>query len=89
MVVAVFFALVVLVTSGVWLTRGLRARAARSRHATGPGTSIASALRARSYEDIDGAVRTRRCHCGTRLRLSGEGAREEGARRYRVARRGS
>ena len=86
MVVAVFFALVVIVASSVWVTRGLRARGARNRHATGPGTSPDSALRARSYDDIDSTVRTRRCHCGTRLRLSGEGAREEGARRYRIAR---
>ena len=84
--IAIVFALVVLVASVVWVKRRLDVRAARRRHATGPGTAVASAIPARSYADIDDTVRVRRCHCGPRLRLSGEGARDEGTRRYRIAR---
>jgi len=83
---AILFAAVVVIASAVWVRRRLRARAVRRRHATGPGTSLESAIPVRSFEDIDAAVRERRCHCGDRLRLVGEGARQAGAHRYRVAR---
>jgi hypothetical protein len=83
---AVLFASVAILASAVWLLRGMRARAAKRKHATGPGTSLASAIPVRSFEQIDEAVRARRCHCGERLRLRGEGARHEGTQRYRIAR---
>ncbi len=86
MLTALLFASVALLASAVWLVRGWRVRAARRRHATGPGSSLDSAIPVRSFEQIDVAVAARRCHCGTRLRTSGEGARQDGERRYRVAR---
>ena len=86
MVTAILFAIVVLVASGAWLLRGVRARRARRRHASGPGTSLESAIPVRSFEQIDDAVRMRRCHCGERLRLRGEGGRQGGTQRYRVVR---
>jgi hypothetical protein len=82
----VLFAAIVLVAAGVWVARGVRARAARARSRSGPGSSLETAIPIRSFEDIDAMVTTRRCHCGRRVRPTGEGTREAGARRYRFAR---
>jgi len=80
------FASVVLVAALTWIVRGGLARRARARVRTGPGSSLETAILIRSFEQIDAAVRDRRCHCGERLRQTGEGAREVGGRRYRLAR---
>jgi hypothetical protein len=40
----------------------------------------------RSFDEIDRAIAARRCHCGERLRATGEGARDAGTHRYRFAR---
>jgi hypothetical protein len=82
------FAIVVAVAAAVWIARGMRARAARARFRTGPGTSLESAIPVRSFDDIDRDVATRRCHCGSWLQLAGEGTRQDGTRRYRVVRLG-
>jgi hypothetical protein len=65
-----------------------RVRRARRRRAaeTGLGASLTSAIAIRSYAEMDVAVRARACHCGGHLELAGEGTRETGGRRYRVAR---
>ena len=79
-------AAVVLVAAGVWVARRLQARAARRHAASGPGSSPERAIAVRSFDEIDRTVAARRCVCGTPLQLTGEGAREAGGRRYRLAR---
>ena len=80
------FAAVVLVAAGVWLWRGAAARAERRRLRSGPGTSPEEAIPVRSFDDIDLVVAGRRCSCGSALRLTGEGARQDGERRLRFTR---
>jgi len=80
------FASIVLIAAGVWLARGVRARAARAHSRSGPGSSLETAIAVRSFDEIDTTVRTRRCHCGGRLRATGEGARQAGDHRYRFVR---
>jgi hypothetical protein len=60
-----------------------RARRAASQ---GPGTSPEEAIPIRSFEEMDAALRRRRCLCGAFFTLAGEGTREVGQRRLRVAR---
>lgn len=78
------FAAVAVVAAAVWLGRGVRTRRERRRLREGPGTSAARAIPVRSFDAIDRAVASRRCHCGSRLRTAGEGARQEGDRRLRM-----
>ena len=80
------FAAIIVVAAGMWIARGVRARAARARSRSGPGSSLETAIAVRSFDEIDAAVRARRCHCGARLRTTGEGARQAGDHRYRFAR---
>jgi len=80
------FAAVVLVTAGVWVTRGLRRRQARAAVRRGPGTSLEDALPVGSFDAIDDAVAARRCHCGAGMHAVGEGTRAAGERRFRYAR---
>jgi hypothetical protein len=80
------FTAVVIVAAATWIVRGMRVRAARNRVRSGPGTSLAQAIPVRSFDEIDRTLARRRCHCGTDLRLTGEGARSVAERRYRLAR---
>ena len=80
------FASVVLITAVVWVMRGLQRRQARANIRTGPGTSIEQAVPVHSFEDIDHAVGTRRCHCGAGVHTIGEGTREVGDQRFRYTR---
>lgn len=80
------FALVATAAAGVWIWRGLTARAERRRLHRGPGTSPEHAIPVQSFQDIDLAIAGRQCSCGTALRLTGEGPRQDGERRLRVAR---
>lgn len=45
-----------------------------------------NAVRVDSFGDIDDEVRERRCPCGGRYEVHGEGSREHGGRRLRVLR---
>ena len=80
------FAVVALLAAGVWIARRLRARAARRHLVTGPGTSPEQAIPVRSFAEIDDAIAARTCHCGARLRMTGEGGRQVGMERYRFTR---
>jgi hypothetical protein len=82
----VLFAAVVLVAAVTWVARRVAARRRRVHVQAGPGSSAAVAIAIRSFEEMDAAVRDRRCHCGERLRRTGEGSSEVGGRRYRYAR---
>ncbi len=79
-------ALVAVVAAAVWLSRKVRARRKRKALSRLPGGSIASPIEVSSFWEIDEAVGGRRCWCGGRLVLEGEGSRENAGRRYRVSR---
>jgi hypothetical protein len=64
-----------------WHRARLR-RAARTRL----GASADLAIHIRSFGDMDEHLRQRWCACGGYLERSGEGTRESGGRRFRVAR---
>jgi len=65
-----------------------RLRRARLRRAAAgrPGTSPERAIYIRSYGDLDEHLAGRWCVCGGYLERTGEGTREAGGRRFRVAR---
>jgi hypothetical protein len=67
------------------LRRWRRARLARAAR-TRPGASAEHAIHIRSYSDIDEHLARRWCACGGYLERTGEGTREAGGRRFRVAR---
>jgi hypothetical protein len=54
--------------------------------ATRAGSSPEAAIAVRRFDEIDEHVSGRWCHCGGYLERRGEGTREEGGRRYRLAR---
>jgi hypothetical protein len=72
----------VLITFG-----GRRWRRARLRRASRerPGASSGNAIFIRSYGEMDAHLAGRWCHCGGFLERTGEGSRDIGDRRYRVA----
>lgn len=51
-----------------------------------PGASLALAIPIAAFDEMDEHLRQRRCPCGGYLERRGEGSRETGGRRYRVAR---
>lgn len=57
-------------------------RAARTRAGATPDLAIA----VRSFTEIDDHLAKRWCHCGGYLERTGEGSRDAGERRFRVAR---
>jgi hypothetical protein len=67
-----------------------RWRRARLRRAAAdrPGSSPERAISIRSYHDMDAHLGRRWCACGGYLERRGEGTRQLGARRYRIARLG-
>jgi hypothetical protein len=79
--------LVAAITAAVISIGRRRWRRARLRRASSRrlGASPDLAIRVRSYGDIDRHLAGRWCHCGGYLERSGEGTREQGDRRYRVA----
>jgi len=85
-VIGPLLAVVVLVAvAAVGLRRWQRARlrqAARNR----AGTSAERAIHVRSYTEMDEHLAQRWCGCGGYLERAGEGTREAGGRRFRVAR---
>jgi hypothetical protein len=67
------------------LRRWRRARLERAAR-TRPGSSAAHAIHIRSYAEMDEHLARRWCACGGYLEQAGEGTREVGGRRFRVAR---
>ncbi len=65
-----------------------RRRRTRLREAAGerPGASAEHAIFIRSFTEMDEHLSGRWCHCGGFLERRGEGSRDTGGRRYRVAR---
>ena len=66
----------------VGVKRWRRTRAARGR----PGATIHLPVEVSSFDEIDAAVRDRRCFCGGWLVSTGETSHAAGGRRYRVVR---
>jgi hypothetical protein len=52
----------------------------------GPGSSQERSIPVRSFADMDASLDARVCPCGGHYDRAGEGTREAGGRRYRVAR---
>jgi hypothetical protein len=78
-------AAIVAAVVAVLLRRGRRARLRRVAGRL-PGASTAHAIHVRSYTEIDDHLAQRWCRCGGYLERRGEGTREAGGRRFRVAR---
>jgi hypothetical protein len=64
------------------LGRSALRRAARTRAGASPDLAIA----VRSFTEMDDHLGRRWCHCGGYLERIGEGTREIGGRRFRIAR---
>ena len=64
------------------LRRSALRRAAQDRE----GASVDRAIAVRSFTEMDDHLARRWCHCGGYLERTGEGTREIGGRRFRVAR---
>jgi hypothetical protein len=50
------------------------------------GSSVERAIAVRSFVEIDDHLARRWCHCGGYLERTGEGTRDAGGRRFRIAR---
>ena len=69
------------------VARRRRRRSRLRRAALGrPGATPDLAIPVRSFTEIDEHLAGRWCHCGGYLERSGEGSRDAGGRRFRVAR---
>jgi hypothetical protein len=66
--------------------RRLRRSALRRAAAERSGASVDRAIAVRSFAEIDDHLGGRWCHCGGYLERTGEGTREAGGRRFRIAR---
>jgi hypothetical protein len=85
MTTILFVLAIVAAVSALGLKRLRKARARRAADRA-PGSSPEQAIPIRSFEEMDAALRRRRCLCGAFFSLVGEGTREDGNRRLRVAR---
>ena len=79
--VAAITAALIAVGARRWRRARLR-RAARQR----AGSSAEQAIHIRAYTEMDAHLARRWCHCGGYLEHQGEGTRDLGGRRFRVAR---
>jgi hypothetical protein len=79
-----FVAAIAAAVAAVALRRHRRARLRRAARVR-PGGSIENAIHVRSWAEIDEHLARRWCDCGGYLERRGEGTRESGARRYRIA----
>lgn len=79
--------LALVVTIAVIATWLRKARRSRERRALGelPGGSPERPVAIRSFAEMDQEIDRRHCPCGARFALAGEGSREIGDRRFRVA----
>jgi hypothetical protein len=76
---------IVTAVTAVGLRRFRRTRLRRAAR-TRAGSSVERAFHIRSYAEIDEHLARRWCHCGGFLERTGEGTREVGGRRFRIAR---
>jgi len=83
--VVLFTLAIVAAVAAMGLRRWRRARLRRAA-TTRAGASTERAIHIRSYAEMDEHLAGRWCHCGGFLERRGEGTRQEGSRRFRVAR---
>lgn len=80
-----FVAAIVAAVAAVGARRYRRQRLRRAAR-TRAGASAELAIPIRAYGEMDEHLRARWCFCGGYLERSGEGTRDVGGRRFRVAR---
>jgi hypothetical protein len=85
-VTALLFTLAIIAAVIAMALRRRRRTRLRRAAATRPGASADLAIAIRSFSEIDDQLAGRWCHCGGYLERMGEGTREAGGRRYRIAR---
>lgn len=76
----------VLVAIAVVGARRVRSWRQSRADATRPGSSAEHAIYVRSFTEMDDHLSGMWCRCGGYLERRGEGSRDEGGRRFRVAR---
>ena len=86
MVISILFTLVLAAAVVAVARRRMRRGRLRREAATREGASPERAIYVRTFSEIDDHLGARWCHCGGFLERSGEGSRDAGARRYRIAR---
>jgi hypothetical protein len=84
--ITILFVLAIVAAVGAMGAKRLRRARARRAASQGPGSSADQAIPIRSFEEMDAALRRVPCLCGAFFSLAGEGTREAGGRRLRVAR---
>ncbi len=85
MTVVLFTLAIVAAVIAVGMKRRRRSQL-RQAAAERPGASVDRAIFIRSYTEMEEHLSGRWCHCGGFLERRGEGSRDAGGRRYRVAR---
>jgi hypothetical protein len=85
-VISLLLAAAVIVAVVAVATRRLSLATRRRLVREGPGSSEEHSIAVRSFADMDASLDARVCPCGGDFDRTGEGSREAGGRRYRVAR---
>jgi hypothetical protein len=85
-VTSILFTLAILAAVVAVGVRRMRRTRLRRAAETRPGSSLERAIYIRSYGDMDEHLAGRWCVCGGYLERTGEGTRDSGGRRYRIAR---
>lgn len=80
-----FTLVIVAAVAAMGMRRRRRSRLRRAA-ATRAGATAELAIPIRSFTEMDDHLAGRWCHCGGYLERTGEGTRESGTRRYRIAR---
>ena len=84
--ISLLLAAAVIVAVVALATRRLSLATRRRLVREGPGSSEEHSIAVRSFADMDASLDARVCPCGGDYDRTGEGTREAGSRRYRVAR---
>lgn len=84
--IGLLFTLIIVAAVVAMGARRLRRARLRRAAATRPGATADLAIAIRAFSEIDDHLAGRWCHCGGFLERMGEGTREGGGHRYRIAR---
>jgi hypothetical protein len=85
-VIGILFTLAIVAAVIAMALKRRRQMRLRRAAATRAGASAELAIPIRSFTEIDDHLAGRWCHCGGYLERTGEGTREVGGLRYRIAR---
>ena len=86
MLISLLFTAAIVAAVVALARRRLRRRALRRAAQQRAGASEDLAIAVRSFAEMDEHLARRWCHCGGYLERTGEGTRDAGGRRFRVAR---